>query len=36
VPSYAAVNLACHIGRTRYLKCPECGKKSWQQKKLGK
>ena len=35
VPSYAAVNLACHIGRTRYLKCPECGKKSWQRKKLG-
>lgn len=25
-----------HIGRTRYMKCPECGKKSWQKKVLTK
>lgn len=32
VPSYKAVNLAMHIGRTRYMKCPKCGKRSWQKK----
>ena len=32
VPSYWTANLAPHIGRTRYLKCPKCGKKSWQKK----
>lgn len=32
VPSYKAVNLAMHIGRMRYMKCPKCGKKSWQKK----
>lgn len=36
VPSYAAVNLAMHMGRTRYLKCPKCGKKSWSKKVLSK
>lgn len=25
-----------HIGRTRYMKCPECGKKTWQKKVLTK
>ena len=34
VPSYKAVNLAPHMGRTRYMRCPECGKKSWQKKVL--
>ena len=29
-------NLAMHIGRTRYMKCPECGKWSWQKKFLSK
>ncbi len=28
VPSYKAVNLAMHMGRTRYMKCPECGQRS--------
>ena len=28
VPTYKAVNLAAHLGRTRYMRCPECGKKS--------
>ena len=34
VPSYKSVNLAPHMGRTRYMKCPQCGKKSWQKKVL--
>ena len=36
VPTYKAVNLAMHMGRTRYMRCPNCGKKSWQKKVLGK
>lgn len=36
VPTYWQVNLAMHIGRTRYMKCPECGKRSWQKKVLTK
>jgi transcriptional regulator with XRE-family HTH domain/DNA-directed RNA polymerase subunit RPC12/RpoP len=36
VPSYKAVNFAMHMGRTRYLKCPKCGKKSWQKKVVSK
>ena len=34
VPIYWKTNLAMHIGRTRYMKCPECGKRSWQKKVL--
>lgn len=36
VPAYWQTNLAPHIGRTRYMKCPECGKRSWQKKVLTK
>lgn len=36
VPTYKAVNLAPHMGRTRKMKCPQCGKKSWQKKVLTK
>jgi len=36
VPTYKAVNLAPHMGRTRYMRCPECGKKTWQKKVLTK
>lgn len=36
VPTYKAVNLAPHMGRTRYMRCPQCGKKSWQKKVLSK
>ena len=36
VPTYWQTNLAMHMGRTRYMKCPECGKRSWQKKVLGK
>ena len=34
VPTYWQTNLAMHIGRTRYMKCPACGKRSWQKKVL--
>ena len=36
VPTYKAVNFAMHMGRTRYMKCPKCGKKSWQKKVISK
>ena len=36
VPTYKAVNFAPHMGRTRYMRCPQCGKKSWQKKVLNK
>ena len=36
VPTYKAVNLAPHMGRTRYMRCPQCQKKSWQKKVLSK
>lgn len=36
VPTFKAVLMAMHAGRTRYMKCPECGKKSWQKKVLNK
>ena len=32
VPTYSSVLWSMHVGRTRYMKCPECGKKSWQKK----
>ena len=36
VPAYKAVNMAMHMGRTRYMRCPQCGKKSWREKVLSK
>ena len=36
VPTYKAMNMAMHMGRTRYIRCPQCGKKSWQKKVLSK
>ena len=36
VPTYSDVIAAMHYGRTRYLKCPNCGKKSWQKKVVSK
>ena len=36
VPTYKAVANAPHMARTRYMKCPECGKKSWQKKVISK
>lgn len=32
VPTFSQVVMAMHINRTRYMKCPKCGKKSWQKK----
>ena len=36
VPTYKTVNLAPHMGRSRHMRCPECGKKSWHKKVLTK
>ena len=36
VPKYATVFFAMHKGRTRYMKCPKCGQRSWQKKKISK
>ena len=36
VPTFKAVTLAPHMGRTRYMRCPECHKKSWQKKVISK
>ena len=36
VPTYGSVTMAMHMGRTRYMKCPKCGKKSWQKKVIEK
>lgn len=32
VPTYTAALMAMHLGTTRYLKCPSCGKRSWCKK----
>ena len=34
VPTYRSVFFAPHINRTRHMRCPKCGKKSWQKKVL--
>ena len=36
VPTYQSVLWAMHINRTRYMKCPECRKWSWQKKVISK
>ena len=36
VPEYKSVFIAGHIGRTRYMKCPKCNKRSWQKKVISK
>ncbi len=36
VPDYKSVCFSMHINRTRYMKCPECGKKTWQKKVVTK
>ncbi len=35
-PRYSSVFWAIHINRTRYMRCPKCGKMSWQKKVLRK
>ena len=36
VPKYGSVFMSMHAGRTRYMKCPECHKRSWQKKVISK
>ncbi len=36
IPKYKSVFMAMHMGRTRYMKCPECHKRSWQKKVIKK
>ena len=36
IPAYKSVFFSMHYGRTRYMKCPECGKRSWQKKVISK
>lgn len=36
VPKYANVFFAMHMHTTRYMRCPKCGKWSWQKKVLTK
>jgi len=36
IPQYSSVFWAMHINRTRYMRCPECGKMSWQKKVVSK
>ncbi len=36
VPTFKSVFLSMHMGRTRYMQCPKCHKKSWQKKVLTK
>lgn len=36
VPGYSSVLWSMHINRTRYMKCPKCGKHSWQKKVLSR
>ena len=32
IPTFKQILWSMHLGRTRYMQCPECGKKSWQKK----
>ena len=34
IPSFRSVLWSMHMGRTRYIKCPKCEKRSWQKKKV--
>ena len=36
IPRYSNVFFAMHINRTRYIRCPKCGKMSWQKKMISK
>jgi len=36
IPTYSKVLWAPHFGRTRWMRCPECKKKSWNKKVLSK
>ena len=34
IPKFGSVLWSMHFGRTRYMKCPKCNKRSWQKKKI--
>lgn len=34
IPTYKQILWSIHIGRTRHLKCPKCGQKSWNKKTI--
>ena len=36
IPTMKQIYISRHIGRTRYMKCPKCNKKSWQRKTVSK
>ncbi|MBQ8350933.1 MAG: helix-turn-helix transcriptional regulator [Clostridia bacterium] len=36
IPDYSSVLWSMHMGRTRHMRCPKCGQKSWQKKVLRK
>ena len=36
VPDFRSTAIAMHMGRTRYMKCPSCGKRTWQKKVIKK
>lgn len=36
VPGFTAFIMAPHMGRTRRMQCPECGRRNWQKKVLTK
>lgn len=36
VPEFKKMLFAPHMGRTRHMKCPKCGEKSWQKKVITK
>ena len=36
IPTMKQIYAARHMGRTRYMSCPECKKKSWQKKVISK
>ena len=36
IPKYVSTLFAPHLGRTRYMRCPECGKRGWQKKSISK
>lgn len=36
IPTYKSVFFSMHSGRTRYMKCPKCGEKTWNKKVISK
>ncbi len=36
IPTYKQVLFSMHCGRTRYMKCPKCGKRTWNKKVINK